>query len=154
MQPLASSPNKLLRTLQRPITCMSEGYQLERQGCGSRLVEDAPSSLHLSPLARHQSCCNYNCFHPFVMGDNSFDIPAALFLNLICHNVNMPDEHAVVVLALIDRFCNKVVELNYDINRFYMRLPNEREQQDAGEARPQTRHCCSQMTINSQTIHK
>lgn len=60
-----------------------------------------------------------------MMGDNSFDIPAALFLNLICHHVNMPDEHAIVVLALIDRFCNKVVDLNYHSNRFYKRLPNE-----------------------------
>ena len=48
------------------------------------------------------------------MSDNSFDVPAALFLNLICHNINMPDEHAIVVLALIDRFCSKVAELNYD----------------------------------------
>ena len=59
------------------------------------------------------------------MSDNSFDVPAALFLNLICHNINMPDEHAIVVLALIDRFCSKVAELNYDQNRFYKRIPNE-----------------------------
>ena len=47
------------------------------------------------------------------------DYPAALFLNVICQSVNMPDEHTVVVLALIDRFCNKVADLSFDTERFY-----------------------------------
>lgn len=63
--------------------------------------------------ANDSRCCPYACFHPFEMKDKSFNIPAALFLNLICQSVNMPDEHAIIVIALIDRFCNKVVDLNY-----------------------------------------
>lgn len=88
------------------------------------------------------------------MSENQFEIPPALFLNLICHHVNMPDKHAIVVLALIDRFCNKVVDLNYQGDRFYKRLPNERRLQDTGNDIPEIKHCCSQMTINPQTIHK
>jgi len=57
--------------------------------------------------------------------EKAFDIPPALFLNLICQSVNMPDEHAIVVLALIDRFCNKVADLSYDSNRFYKKVPSE-----------------------------
>ena len=63
--------------------------------------------------AINSRCCPYNCFHPFELKDKSFNIPPALFLNLICQSVNMPDEHAIVVMALIDRFCNKVVDLCY-----------------------------------------
>lgn len=118
---------------------MSEGYYMDRQrqqNSKSLLQndEDSPSSLHLPQQVRAQRCCPYNCFHPFVMRENNFDIPPALFLNLICHNVNMPDEHAVVVLALIDRFCSKVTELSYEGNRFYVRLPrpvNEPRGQDS-----------------------
>lgn len=86
------------------------------------------------------------------MEDKKFDIPAALFLNLICQSVNMPDEHAIVVLALIDRFCNKVVDLNYDASRFYIKFANERSQ--SKKLTPSNKHCCREMTINSQTIHK
>ena len=77
--------------------------------------------------------------------DKSFNIPAALFLNLICQSVNMPDEHAIIVIALIDRFCNKVVDLSYDTNRFYKKIPREGQK---------AKYCCRELTINSQTIHK
>ena len=82
-KPSIMSPIKMIKTANRPVTCMSVGYNLDKKANSLKVIDDSGSSLHLSS-ANKQNCCPYDCMHPFVMEDKSFDIPAALFLNLIC----------------------------------------------------------------------
>ena len=120
------SPIRVDKGVNRPAACMStEGDLAKKTATINGTNLDQPmNDIQIAP-ANYSRCCPYNCFHPFEMKDKSFNIPAALFLNLICQSVNMPDEHAIVVLALIDRFCNRVVDLSYQSDRFYKRLPHE-----------------------------
>lgn len=60
----------------------------------------------------------------------------------------MPDEHSIIVLALIDRFCNMVQDASFeDQNRFYKRFLNT-------ECPSSKKYCCKKMQIDSEAIHK
>ena len=127
------NPIKVEEHAFRPTTCKSVGQvAMQVKSTAINVLDQSTSTL--KPLIAnngHQSCCPYNCFQPFEIKDKAFNIPAALFLNLICQSVNMPDEHAIVVLALIDRFCNKVADLSYESNRFYKRFTGKNREDDA-----------------------
>ena len=128
----SQNPIKVEEYAYRPITSKSVGNDVMMLKTTAINVLDQSTST-LKPLIANngqQSCCPYNCFMPFEMKDKVINIPAALFLNLICQSVNMPDEHAIVVLALIDRFCNKVTDLSYEYDRFYKRFSGKNCVQD------------------------
>jgi len=40
-------------------------------------------------------------------------IPAGLYLNILCQKLSIPDEHAIIILVLIERVCHHS-EIKYE----------------------------------------
>jgi len=79
------SPIRLSNGESRPVHFNASDGGLEKKTATiqANVPENQRLGTYLAP-ANNSRCCPYNCFHPFEMKDKSFNIPAALFLNLIC----------------------------------------------------------------------
>lgn len=72
---------------------------------------------------QRKGCCTIDCYRPFESDVNSCSVPAALYLNVICRSLNLPEEHTIIVLALIERFCNTASSLDFqNQDGFYKRF--------------------------------